>query len=70
MAQQISVEDAFPVFRDRCRELFDENLLLRAQVASLERRLTDAQEENDRLTNEVAADMPGPAAQFPEEGRL
>ncbi|WP_199546582.1 hypothetical protein [Streptomyces sp. N35] len=43
MAQQISVEDAFPTFRQRCRELFEENLLLRAQVDVLERQLAEAQ---------------------------
>ena len=46
---QISVDDALPVFRQRCGELFDENLLLRAKVAGLERQLAAAQEENQRL---------------------
>jgi hypothetical protein len=39
--QQIPVEDAFPVYRQRCSELFDENLLLRSHVASLQRQLRD-----------------------------
>ncbi|MER5715707.1 hypothetical protein [Streptomyces sp. NPDC002132] len=43
MAQQISIEDAFPTFQKRVRELFEENLLLRAQVDTLERRLAAAQ---------------------------
>jgi hypothetical protein len=43
MSQQISVEDAFPVYRQRCGELFDENLLLRSQVAGLQRQLDEAQ---------------------------
>ncbi|KND45384.1 hypothetical protein [Streptomyces stelliscabiei] len=47
--QQISVDDALPVFRQRCGELFDETLLLRAKVAGLERQLAAAQEENQRL---------------------
>jgi cell division septum initiation protein DivIVA len=44
MAQQISVEDAFPTFQKRCRELFEENLILRAQVDVLERKLAEAQQ--------------------------
>jgi cell division septum initiation protein DivIVA len=44
MAQQISVEDAFPTFQKRCRELFEENLILRAQVDVLERQLAEAQQ--------------------------
>lgn len=53
MGQQISIEDAFPVYQKRCLELFDETLLLRGQVAGLERQLATAQEEHARL--QVAA---------------
>ncbi|MEV0220903.1 hypothetical protein [Streptomyces sp. NPDC050704] len=42
MNQQISVEDAFPTFQKRCAELFEENLLLRAQVDVLQRQLDAA----------------------------
>jgi hypothetical protein len=62
MGQQISVDDALPVFRQKCSELFDETLLLRAQVAGLERQLAATQEENVRLRQ--SAD--GPAAGGPD----
>lgn len=55
-AQQIPVEDAFPVYRQRCSELFDENLILRAQVGMLERQLAALQQEAD----EPAPVLPGP----------
>jgi prefoldin subunit 5 len=45
MGQQISVEAALPVFRQRCGELADENLLLRAQINELEARATQLEEE-------------------------
>lgn len=41
MSRQISVEDAFPTFRKRLGELFEENLILRATVDVLERRLAE-----------------------------
>lgn len=44
MGQQISMEDAFPTFQKRCTELFEENLVLRAQVDVLERQLAAARE--------------------------
>lgn len=47
--QQVSVDDALPVYRQRCGELFDENLLLRAQAAGLQRQLAALQEENEHL---------------------
>jgi hypothetical protein len=53
MGQQISVEDAFPVYRKRCGELFDETLVLRAQVDVLEKQLAAAQEENAQLRAEI-----------------
>lgn len=39
MNQQVSVEAALPIFRQRCSELHDENLLLKARVAELEGEL-------------------------------
>ena len=74
MGQQVSVEDAFPVYRERCSELFDENLLLRSQVAALERKIAAAREENARLlaaAQEPVTDGPDLAAQppYPERGR-
>ncbi|MEU1443273.1 hypothetical protein [Streptomyces mirabilis] len=74
MGQQISVEDAFPVYRKRCGELFDETLVLRAQVEVLEKQLTAAQEENQRLqqaADEPVAGGPDLAAQppYPEDER-
>ena len=64
MGTQISVEDAFPVYQKRCGELFDESLLLRAQVGALERQLTAAQEEIERL--QQAAGEPTPVAGGPD----
>lgn len=49
MTQQISIEDALEAFRKRHGEVADENVLLRAQVAGLERQLAAACEENERL---------------------
>lgn len=60
MGQQISVEDAFPTFQKRCAELFEENLLLRAQVDVLERQLAGAQEENARLQGAAQQPLPEP----------
>lgn len=42
MAGQISVEAALPVFRQRCSELQDANLLLQARVNELEAELEQA----------------------------
>lgn len=36
MGQQVSVEAALPVYRQRCGELHDENLILRARISELE----------------------------------
>lgn len=44
MAQQISMEEAFPTFQKRCTELFEENMVLRARVDVLERKLAEAQQ--------------------------
>lgn len=63
-SQQISIEDAFPVYRKRVGELHDETLILRAKVDVLERQLAAAQEENVRLRRAAnAADGPDLAAQ-------
>ncbi|WP_069769801.1 hypothetical protein [Streptomyces sp. LUP30] len=62
--QTIPVEDAFPVFQQRCRELHDEMLLARSHVAFLERQLAEAQEENTRLKE--AADESRPASGGPD----
>jgi prefoldin subunit 5 len=65
MGQQISVEDAFPVYRKRCGELFDETLVLRAQVEVLERRV----KELEQAAQQSAAGGPDLAAQppYPED---
>lgn len=60
MTQQISMEDAFPTFQKKTRELFEANLLLQAQVDVYERRITALTEENERLKD--AAPEPGPSA--------
>ncbi|MFB7244654.1 hypothetical protein ACFCYX_19600 [Streptomyces populi] len=62
--QQISVETAFPIYRQRCTELFDENLLLRAQVAGLERRVSEL--EQQASAQEAAAVGPEPAFGAPD----
>jgi cell division septum initiation protein DivIVA len=66
MAQEISIEDAFPTFQKRVHELFEENLLLRSQVDKLERQLAEATQGVD----EPAPALPGPnlAAQPPFGG--
>jgi ubiquinone biosynthesis protein UbiJ len=67
MGQQISVEDAFPVYRKRCGELFDETLVLRAQVEVLERRVKELED----AAQQPAAGGPDLAAQppYPEDER-
>ncbi|WP_030168907.1 hypothetical protein [Streptomyces sp. NRRL S-813] len=62
MGQQISVETAFPVFRQRCAELADENLLLRAQVNELEARVAQLEKEQQA----EAGDPPPPAGLLPD----
>jgi phage shock protein A len=49
MSQQVSVEAALPVFRQRCNELHDESLILRARVTELEQQLADAHQEIEQL---------------------
>jgi len=53
MTQNVSVEAALPVFRQRCGELADENLILRARVNELEA-------ENERLRAAAAAESAQP----------
>jgi hypothetical protein len=63
--QQIPVDDAFPVYRQKCGELFDETLLLRSKVAWLERELAAAREENQRLQVGAMPNGPDLASQPP-----
>lgn len=42
MGQQVSIEDALAAFREQYGRTADENVLLRAQIASLERQLAEA----------------------------
>lgn len=56
---QVSVEDVFPVYRKRVSDLQDETLILRAKVDVLEKQLTAAQAENERL-KQAAATPVGP----------
>lgn len=67
MGQQISIEDAFPTFQKRCRELFEENLLLRAQVDVLERKVSELEQQSTPPAGgpDLAAQPPFPD----EEGR-
>lgn len=65
MGQQVSVEAALPVYRQRCGELHDENLILRARVNELE-----AEVEQLRAGAPVSTLPPGlgatPAQQAPD----
>lgn len=47
--QQVSPEAALPFFRQRCSELQDETLLLRARASELEQELADVRAENEQL---------------------
>jgi hypothetical protein len=72
MTQQISVEDALAAFRESHGKLSDENILLRAQAAGLERELAAAREEIARLQqarSDPSAFGPDLAAQppYPDE---
>lgn len=58
--QQVSIEDAFPVYRQKTSELFDETLILRAKVAMLEKQLAAVQNDNERLKAAAAEPLPGP----------
>ncbi|MCX5522189.1 hypothetical protein OG342_04810 [Streptomyces bobili] len=67
MSQQISIEDAFPTFQRRCRELFEENLVLHARVDTLERRLAETQAVSEPAPSggpDLAAQPP-----YPDEER-
>lgn len=52
--QQISVEDAFPTYRQKCGELFDANMILQAQVSVLQRQNAALQQENDSLQGQLS----------------
>lgn len=67
MGQQISTDDALPVYRQTCGELFDSNILLRAQIGILEREKAALQEECARLRQAAPTPSDGPdlAAQPP-----
>lgn len=58
--QQVSVEDAFPIYRQRASELFDENLILRSKIGILERRVAELEKENAEL--QQRADAPQESA--------
>lgn len=52
--QQISAESALPFFRQRCSELQDETLLLRARSAELEEGKTEAEQRAVSLEQQLA----------------
>lgn len=64
MGQQIDMEDALQAFRKKCADLSDTNVLLEARASGLERRVTQLEEENGRLRQQL--DLPQPAP--PEHG--
>ncbi|MGW0575107.1 hypothetical protein ACWD25_03875 [Streptomyces sp. NPDC002920] len=45
MGQQISIDDALAAFREQHGKLADENVLLRAQVTGLERRVSELEQQ-------------------------
>ena len=64
MTQNVSMEAALPIFRQRCSELHDENLILRARVAELEKHLAEAQQHAPApqySPDQVPADYAEPA---------
>lgn len=58
MSKQISIEQAFPTFRKRCTELFEENLVLRTQVDVLERLVAELEQETTALRAQPGPDAP------------
>jgi hypothetical protein len=60
MVQKISVEDAFPTFRKRCGELFEENLILRATVDVLERRIGELEAAAQPAAGDASSPEPTP----------
>jgi len=56
--QQISMEEAFPTFQQKTRELFEANMLLQAKADVLEKRIAALQEENARLKEAAGQDGP------------
>jgi hypothetical protein len=63
---RVMIDDAFPVYRQRCTELFDENMLLRSQVAGLKRQVSELNQLVTAAT-EPAPAGPDLAAQPPYE---
>ncbi|WP_435279348.1 hypothetical protein [Streptomyces sp. 1222.5] len=56
--QQVAPESALPFFRQRCSELQDETLLLRARAAELEQEITAlAQAKEDAEQRAAAAEQ-------------
>lgn len=61
MGQQISMDDALAAFREQHGKLADENVLLRAQVTGLERRIAELQQHGTQSTaGEEAQPAPAP----------
>lgn len=58
MGQQISIDDALAAFREQHGKLADENVLLRAQVTGLERRIAELEQ---RGTQPAAGEEVQPA---------
>lgn len=72
MTQQVSIEDALEAFRTRYGEVADENVLLRAQVAGLQRRLGELEQQLPTQSPpsggpDLAAQPPFPTAEEPQE---
>lgn len=59
--QQVSAEDALPFFRQRCSELQDENILLRARGAALEQRAADLEKQLAEAQQHAPAQQYNPA---------
>ena len=57
---RILIDDAFPIYQKRCSELFDENMLLRSQVAGLKRQLAELSQMAPAQTPDTARPQPEP----------
>ncbi|MFM9635989.1 hypothetical protein [Streptomyces turgidiscabies] len=64
--RRIAIDDAFPVYRQRCNELFDENMFLRSQVAGLKRQISELSQLVPAQTPETASGEPEPAYGGPD----
>lgn len=62
---KILIEDAFPIYQRRCSELFDENMLLRSQVAGLKRQVGELSQLAPTSAPEPSYGGPDLAAQPP-----